>query len=64
MALVSTALQQEISEDKTIVTDYIHPHSLNNGIPTAQIPTPKLGGDFPIDDAVRKGTLSIDNDKS
>lgn len=29
------SLREEISKDKTIVTDYIHPHSLNNGVPTS-----------------------------
>jgi protein-ribulosamine 3-kinase len=59
MAVVASSLKKEILEDKTIVTDYIHPHSLNNGIPTAQISNPKLGGDFSVDDAVLKGNDSM-----
>lgn len=60
MATATQTLLREISEDKTIVTDYIHPHSLNNGIPTDEIPTPKLGGDFTVDEAVHEGQLAPD----
>ena len=52
------SLREEISKDKTIVADYIHPHSINNGVPTEEILPPKTGGDFPIDEAVLEGTLN------
>jgi hypothetical protein len=58
MAQVSSALRDEISRDPTIINDYIHPHSLNNGIPTEEIPAPKIGGEFPVDEAVLQGILT------
>lgn len=55
----SDALSEATRSDKTIVTDYIHPHSLNNGIPTVNILPPKVGGEFEVDDAVLEGCLYL-----
>jgi hypothetical protein len=49
-------LREAMAADKTIVTDYIHPHSLNDGIPTTNILPPKVGGVFSVDDAVLEGS--------
>lgn len=59
MVHLTDALKEAIKADKTIVTDYIHPHSLNSGTPIDKILPPKLGGEFPIDDAVKEGTRSF-----
>ncbi len=59
MAQVMGAAKEAAGADKSIVTDYVHPHSLNNGIPTEKILPPKVGGEFPVDDAVKDGTLPI-----
>jgi hypothetical protein len=56
MAQVPDTLKDLIAKDKTIVTDYIHPHSLNSGIQIEEITPPKLGGEFPVDEAVLEGT--------
>lgn len=60
MPPVTDTLKQEILGDKSIITDYIHPHSLNNGIPTEKILLPKTGGEFSVDDAVLDGKSSIE----
>lgn len=59
MAQIMDAIREAIGADKTIVTDYIHPHSLNNGTPIDKILPPKIGGEFPVDDAVKEGALSF-----
>ena len=38
--------------DKNIVTDYVHPHSLGGGAPSADIPPPQVRGEFKVDKAV------------
>lgn len=55
MTKITDAIKEAIRADETIVTDYIHPHSLNNGIPTDIILPPKIGGEFLVDDAVKEG---------
>ena len=57
MERITDAIREAISADKTIVTDYIHPHSLNNGTPMDKILPPKIGGEFPVDDAVKEGAV-------
>ncbi|KAI0868416.1 hypothetical protein GGS24DRAFT_513419 [Hypoxylon argillaceum] len=46
------SLKYEMSQDDTIVTGYIHPHSLNNGILSEEIKPPAVGGEFSVDEAV------------
>lgn len=55
MIKITDAIYESITTDETIVTDYIHPHSLKNGIPTDIILPPKVGGEFLVDDAVKEG---------
>ena len=55
MTRITNAVKEAIRADENIVTDYVHPHSLNSGIPSDSIPPPKIGGEFLVDDAVREG---------
>lgn len=54
---ISDELREQIKADSTIVTGYIHPHSLNVGVPTAKILPPKVGGEFPLDENTKAGTI-------
>ncbi len=63
MGGISEALRQAMAADKTIVTDYVHPHSLNNGTPVDRILPPKVGGDFNVDDAVLEGSFFLYTDQ-
>lgn len=55
---IPNALKKEMQEDKVIATDYIHPHSLHNGVPTGEIAVSDIGGKFSVDDVVL-GALPI-----
>lgn len=55
MTKIADTSEEAIRADETIVTDYVHPHSLNNGIPTDIILPPKIGSEFLVDDAVKEG---------
>jgi hypothetical protein len=57
IAHISESLKEAIKADPTIVTDYIHPHSLNVGVPTEKILPPKVGGEFPVDETVIAGRI-------
>jgi protein-ribulosamine 3-kinase len=46
------SLKVLMQEDKSIVTDYVHPHSLGGGAPTTDIPLPQVRGEFKVDTAV------------
>ena len=55
---MATALrgdQDKINTDGAIVTDYVHPHSVNSGLPTEDIETPKVGNELKVDEAVLEG---------
>ena len=49
--------QDEIKTDGAVVTDYIHPHSLNSGLPIEEITSPKVRNELRVDEAVLEGTL-------
>lgn len=53
---ISESLRAAMQADEAIITDYIHPHSLNNGMPTKDIPPPKVGGEYAVDEAVLEGS--------
>ncbi|KAI0107808.1 Fructosamine kinase-domain-containing protein [Nemania sp. FL0031] len=52
MASISGPSKHEMPRDDTIVTDYIHPHSLNTGVPTEEIKPPRTGQEVLVDKAV------------
>ncbi|KAJ8122528.1 hypothetical protein O1611_g9816 [Lasiodiplodia mahajangana] len=54
MASIPEYFEHGMPRDDTIVTDYIHPHSLNNGTPTEGIVPPKIGKEFSVDEAVHQ----------
>lgn len=56
MVQISEALRQAMAADKAIVTNYVHPHSLNSDTPVDPILRPKVGVDFNVDDAVLEGS--------
>lgn len=59
MAQGMYAAKEAVGADQTIITNYVHPHSLSTGVPTEKILRPKVGGEFPVDDSVKEGTLSL-----
>lgn len=55
MATVSRDNHGLIKTDGAIVSDYVHPHSVNSGLPTEEIKPPKVGNELEVDDAVLEG---------
>ena len=55
---MATALGDDLDAIKTdgaIITDYVHPHSINSGLPTEEIEPPKVGNELKVDNAVLEG---------
>lgn len=55
---MATALRDNQDQIKTggaIVSDYVHPHSVNSGLPTEEIEPPKVGNELEVDEAVLEG---------
>ena len=44
-------------DDPSIVTNYVHPHSKNAGLPAEKVLPPKVGGEFSVDDNVIAGMI-------
>ena len=42
-----------------VVTNYIHPHSVNAGIPDVDIPPPMVHGELDVDEAVLEGEFPV-----
>lgn len=45
----------DIETDGLVVSDYVHPHSVNAGVPVEDIKPPSVGKDFEVDEAVLDG---------
>ena len=45
----------DFNTDGKVISDYVHPHSVNAGIPTEAIKPPSLGKNFEVDEAVLEG---------
>ena len=58
MATASHNHQDEIKTDGAIVSDYVHPHSVNAGLPNEEIQPPQVGKELLVDEAVLDGSLS------
>ena len=50
--------QDDIKTDGAIVSDYVHPHSVNAGLPSEDIQPPQVGRELLVDDEVLEGYLS------
>ena len=50
--------QDDIKTDGAIVSDYVHPHSVNAGLPSEDIQPPQVGRELLVDEAVLEGNLS------
>jgi hypothetical protein len=61
---VSDSTKEEMPKDKNknIDTDYIHPHSLNSGVPVGSIQPPNVGGEVSVDEAVLEGIPQLKTD--
>lgn len=59
MATASRDDQDKIKTDRAIVTDYVHPHSVNSGLPTEEIVAPKIGNELMVDEAVLEGRSPV-----
>ncbi len=51
--------QEKIATDGAIVTDYVHPHSVNSGLPTEEIEPPKVGNELNVDEAILEGRSAV-----
>lgn len=49
--------EASINTDGLVVSDYVHPHSVNAGIPIEEIKPPSAGKEFEVDEAVLDGKL-------
>ena len=45
----------DINTDGNVISDYVHPHAVNAGIPVEEIRPPTVGKEFEVDDMVREG---------
>lgn len=47
----------DINTDGNIISDYVHPHAVNAGIPVEEIRPPTVGKEFEVDDMVLEGKI-------
>lgn len=45
----------DINTDGNVISDYVHPHAVNAGIPVEEIRPPTGGKEFEVDDLVLEG---------
>lgn len=51
-----------INSDGLVISNYVHPHSVNAGIPVEEIKPPSVGKEFELDEAVLDGKLPFGPD--
>ena len=42
----------DINTDGLVISDYVHPHAVNAGLPVGEIKPPTVGKGFEVDEAV------------
>ena len=47
----------DINTDGNVISDYVHPHAVNAGIPVEEIRPPTVGNEFEVDEMVREGKI-------
>lgn len=57
------ALDLDVKTDGLVISDYVHPHSMNAGLPVEDIKPPKVGKEFEVDEAVFEGKSSLHVDQ-
>jgi len=49
----------KVITDRLVISDYVHPHAVNAGVPVEEIKPPILGREFEVDEAVLDGKSCI-----